>query len=156
MPLQVGDPAPDFTLIGQDGQPHSLSDYRGHWVLLYFYPRDDTPGCTKEACGIRDQYAAFQQSDIVVLGVSVDSVRSHERFASKYHLPFTLLADEETRVVRQYGVWARKKFMGREFDGTHRSSFLIDPDGQIAKTYEKVKPVEHAGEVLRDRLAVDR
>lgn len=140
--------APDFTLPDQTGKEHSLSDYTGRWVLLYFYPKDDTPGCTKEACGIRDNFAAFKRKGIVVLGVSTDSVKSHGKFVQKYNLPFTLLADEDKKVVELYGVWGKKKFMGREYLGTLRNSYLIGPDGKIQKIYEGVKPEEHAAEVL--------
>ncbi|MBI2448470.1 thioredoxin-dependent thiol peroxidase [Candidatus Microgenomates bacterium] len=140
--------APEFTLSDQKGEKHSLSDYKGRWVLLYFYPKDDTPGCTTEACTLRDNFADFKKAGIVVLGVSTDGVKSHDKFAKKYELPFTLLADEEKKVVALYGVWGKKKFMGREYMGTNRMSFLINPEGKIAKIYEKVKPAEHAGEVL--------
>ncbi|MFQ5614252.1 MAG: thioredoxin-dependent thiol peroxidase, partial [Anaerolineae bacterium] len=149
-------PAPDFGLPDQSGQVHRLADYRGRWVLLYFYPRDDTPGCTKEACAIRDNYAGFEQLEAKVLGVSTDPVKSHARFANKYALPFTLLADEDKAVVENYGVWGQKKFMGREFMGTHRVSFLIDPEGVIAKVYDKVKPQAHAEEVLNDLQALSQ
>ena len=151
MPLHAGDIAPDFTLPDQDGAMHRLADYRGRWVLLYFYPKDDTPGCTTEACGIRDQYATFAQRKFVVLGVSVDPVARHQKFVEKYHLPFALLADTEKEVVRAYGVWGKKKFLGREYLGTKRVSFLIAPDGTIAKIYEEVKPAVHAREVLVDQ-----
>ena len=119
-------------------------------MLLYFYPKDDTPGCTKEACAIRDTYAEFKKVKAVVLGVSTDSVTSHAKFAKKFNLPFTLLADEEKKVAKAYGVWGKKKFMGREYMGTHRTSFLIDPQGMIAKVYVEVKPEMHAEEVLKD------
>lgn len=150
MKLKVGQPAPDFELPDQNGDMHKLSDERGKWVLLYFYPKDDTPGCTKEACAIRDNFPDFKKVKAAVLGVSVDSVKSHKKFSEKYKLPFTLLADEEKEVVKLYGVWGKKKFMGREYDGTLRTSFLIDPEGAIAKIYENVKPATHAGEVLAD------
>ena len=148
--LQVGDPAPDFTLADQNTANHKLSRYRGKWILLYFYPRDNTPGCTKEACAIRDVWADYNDNDIVVLGVSTDSVASHKKFEDKHSLPFTLLADENKEVVKAYGVWQPKKLAGREFLGTKRISFLIDPDGKIAKVYEKVKPATHAEDVLAD------
>ncbi|MBI3633147.1 MAG: thioredoxin-dependent thiol peroxidase [Candidatus Vogelbacteria bacterium] len=148
--IKVGEKAPEFKLQDQNGKLHSLSDYGGKWVLLYFYPKDDTPGCTKEACMIRDDFFNFEKISTVVLGVSTDSVKSHKKFEEKYHLPFTLLADEEKDVVNKYGVWAEKKFMGRKYMGTLRTSFLIDPKGKIAKIYENVKPIEHAAEVLRD------
>lgn len=149
--LKEGSKAPDFTLQDQDGKAHTLSSYAGKWVLLYFYPKDDTPGCTKEACTIRDSYERFKRSTLVVLGVSTDSVKSHQKFREKHSLPFTLLADVDKSVVRAYGVWGKKKFMGREYMGTSRMSFLIDPDGKIAKVYEKVKPAAHAAEVLADK-----
>jgi peroxiredoxin Q/BCP len=146
----VGEIAPNFTLPDQDGVMHTLSSYRGKWVLLYFYPKDDTPGCTIEACTIRDQFEDFKKIDIVVLGVSTDTVVSHKKFATAYELPFTLLADEHKEVIGQYGVFGEKKFMGRTYMGTARSSFLIDPSGKIVKVYEKVKPELHAAEVLAD------
>ncbi|MHB8660583.1 MAG: thioredoxin-dependent thiol peroxidase [Minisyncoccota bacterium] len=150
----VGQQALDFTLPDQDGAAHSLSSYKGKWVLLYFYPKDDTPGCTIEACTIRDQFKDFKKIDAVVLGVSTDSVASHKKFATAYELPFTLLADEHKEVVGQYGVFGEKKFMGKTYMGTSRTSFLIDPSGKIAKVYEKVKPEKHAAEVLADLAAL--
>lgn len=145
-----GTPAPDFTLFDQDGSAHTLSAYQGKRVLLYFYPKDDTPGCTKEACMLRDALPDFTKLDAVVFGVSVDSVKSHKKFAEKYGLPFTLLADEGKEVVYAYGVWGKKKMMGREYDGIFRTSFLIAPDGSILKVYENVKPELHAAQVLAD------
>lgn len=150
MALHVGLRAPAFALPDQNGKIHKLADYDGQWVLLYFYPKDDTPGCTVEACTIRDNWRAFKEAGIVVLGVSVDSMKSHKKFVEKYSLPFTLLADENKKIVKKYGVWAKKKFMGREYMGTKRWSFLIDPKGKIVKIYEDVKPAEHAAEVLGD------
>jgi peroxiredoxin Q/BCP len=150
MDIKAGDAAPGFSLPDQDGVVRSLGDYLGSWVLLYFYPKDDTPGCTKEACSLRDNLPDLKGLDCVVLGVSVDSVKSHRKFADKYGLPFTLLADEGKEVVGQYGVWGLKSMMGREYMGTMRTSFLIDPKGAVARVYEKVKPDEHAAEVLRD------
>jgi len=146
--MPLGSRAPDFTLPDQDGKMHNLSIYRGQWVLLYFYPKDDTPGCTKEACMIRDAFPHFENLNAVVLGVSVDSVASHKKFAEKHKLPFILLADEHKKVVNLYHVWATKQFMGREYDGTLRTSFLIDPEGKIAKVWVKVNPPESASEVL--------
>lgn len=146
----VGSKAPGFSLLDQDGVTRSLSDYRGQWVLLYFYPKDSTPGCTIEACTIRDQFKDFGEIGATVLGVSTDSVASHKKFAETFGLPFTLLADEHKEVVGQYGVFGEKKFMGRTYMGTSRTSFLINPDGIIAKVYEKVKPLTHAKEVLAD------
>ncbi|MGH7141349.1 MAG: thioredoxin-dependent thiol peroxidase [Minisyncoccia bacterium] len=148
--MNTGDTAPEFTLPDQDAKPHSLHDYRGRWVLLYFYPKDDTPGCTKEACMLRDNFPDFGALQAAVLGVSVDSVASHKKFAEKYSLPFTLLADENKVAVSAYGVWGKKKFAGREYEGVLRTSFLIDPEGKIAKIYEDVDPAVHAGEVLAD------
>ncbi|MBU6323680.1 MAG: thioredoxin-dependent thiol peroxidase [Patescibacteria group bacterium] len=150
-----GSPAPAFVLPDQDGKEHTLAEYRGRWVLLYFYPKDDTPGCTIEACAIRDQFKDFKKIGAEVLGVSTDSVASHKKFAQAYELPFTLLSDEHKEVVGSYGVFGEKKFMGKTYMGTSRTSFLIRPDGTIAKAYEKVKPEKHAAEVIADlkRLA---
>ncbi|MDP3402438.1 MAG: thioredoxin-dependent thiol peroxidase [bacterium] len=142
--------APDFTLLDQDGVPHTLSSHRGSYVLLYFYPKDDTPGCTKQACMLRDALPDFTSLNAIVYGISVDSVKSHKKFADKYGLPFMLLADEKKQVVNTYGVWGKKKMMGREYEGIFRTSFLIAPDGTIKKVYENVKPGMHAEEVLND------
>jgi len=150
MTLKIGQTAPEFALPDQEEKMHTLKDYRGQWVLLYFYPKDDTTGCTKEACAIRDEFPNFKKLKIKVLGVSADSVKSHKKFAEKYDLPFTLLADESREMIKKYGVWGKKKFMGCEYDGIFRNSFLINPEGKIAKIYEKVKPALHAEEVLRD------
>ena len=152
--LKEGELAPDFELPDQNGETHSLSRHRGEWILLYFYPKDDTPGCTKEACGIRDAYADFKENEIKVFGVSTDSVESHGKFAEKYTLPFTLLSDADKKAVSEYGTYGKKKFMGREYQGTLRTSFLIDPEGRIAKIYEDVKPEAHAEEILRDFRAL--
>jgi len=148
--LKVGDLAPDFTLLDQSDKKHSLSDYKGKWVLIYFYPKDDTPGCTKEACALRDNFPSFKKDKAVILGVSIDSASSHKKFIKKYELPFTLLVDEDKAMVNKYGVWAKKKFMGKEYIGTKRTSFLLNPQGKIAKIYENVKPAIHAEEVLQD------
>ncbi len=129
---------------------HTLAEYRGKWVLLYFYPKDDTPGCTIEACTIRDQFKDFKDIGAVVLGVSTDSVASHKKFTNAYELPFTLLADVNKEVVGEYGVFGEKKFMGRTYMGTNRTSFLINPKGEIAKVYQKAKPPQHAAEVIAD------
>ncbi len=145
-----GTKARNFMLPDQDGKMHTLTEYAGKWVVLYFYPKDDTPGCTVEACQFRDTFPKFQRSAAVVLGVSVDPVKKHAKFVTKYELPFTLLADEDKKVVELYGVWAEKKFMGREYMGILRTTFLIDPLGKIAKVYEGVKPDGHAEEVLQD------
>lgn len=150
MTISLHADAPDFSLPDQEGVVHSLIEERGKWVLLYFYPKDNTPGCTKEACVIRDAFPDFTSLHATVFGISVDTVKSHGAFAQKYHLPFFLLADERKEVVRAYGVYGMKKFMGREYQGTHRSSFLIDPQGKIAKIYENVKPESHAQQVIDD------
>lgn len=150
MGINVGEKAPDFNLSDQNGEFHSLKDQKGKWVLLYFYPRDNTPGCTKEACTIRDTFPDFMKLDIVVFGCSADSQESHKKFAEKQRLPFILLSDNEKKVMRAYGAWAKKKLLGREYMGIIRSSVLIDPKGKIAKIYSKVKPAEHAQEVLED------
>jgi peroxiredoxin Q/BCP len=152
--LKIGNKAPEFNLPDQDGNMHSLKEQKGKWVLLYFYPKDDTPGCTVEACSIRDNYSAFKKAGIVVYGMSADSVKKHAKFAEKYSLPFTLLSDESKDTLNAYKAWAKKKFMGREYMGILRNSFLIDPDGKIAKIYEGVKPTEHAAEVLADAKAM--
>ncbi|TVP67678.1 MAG: thioredoxin-dependent thiol peroxidase [Leptolyngbya sp. LCM1.Bin17] len=150
MPLAVGDPAPDFSLPDADGNTYSLADLKGQRVVLYFYPRDNTPGCTKEACGFRDQYAAYQGKDVVVLGVSTDDAKSHGKFISKYNLPFPLLVDEGGAVASRYGVYGLKKFMGKEYMGITRSTFIIGADGTLKKIYAKVKAETHAETVLAD------
>ena len=129
--MKLNQAAPDFTLPDKNGKMHTLSDYAGKWVLLYFYPKDDTPGCTQEACGFRDTYASFKQGGVVVLGVSIDSMQRHSQFVKKFKLPFTLLADEQKKVVKLYHVWGKKKFMGHEYLGTFRHSFLIIPKALI-------------------------
>jgi len=126
----------------------SLNEFLGRHVVLFFYPKDDTPGCTKEACAFRDEHAQFEEADAVVLGVSCDSVAKHDKFISKFDLPFLLLSDEDQTIVNAYGSWGPKKFMGKEYEGIHRISFLIDPQGKIQKIWPKVKPEEHAAEVL--------
>ncbi len=146
--LQPGDQAPAFTAFTQSGEKVSLSDFKGKPVILYFYPRDDTPGCTKEACAFRDEFAEFKKKGAVVLGVSIDSVKSHAKFAAKYKLPFTLLADEDKQLVQAYGAWGQKSFMGRRYMGTFRVTFLIGEDGRIKNIWPLVKPAEHANEVL--------
>ncbi len=151
--MRVTQKAPAFTLPDQDGVMHSLKDYAGQWVLIYFYPKDDTPGCTKEACALRDEFPTFGKLKAKIFGVSADTVASHKKFATKYKLPFTLLADPEKTMIESYGVWQKKKFMGREYMGIARSSFLINPEGKIEKIYEKVNPLTHADEVLADLKA---
>jgi peroxiredoxin Q/BCP len=142
--------APSFSLPDQNGIVHSLSDYSGKWVIVYFYPKDDTPGCTKEACGFRDVAVEYTNKNVVVLGISKDSVESHKRFAEKHHLTFPLLSDETKDVIESYGAWGEKKFMGRVFNGIKRISFLIGPDQLIKKEYSKVDVFSHAKEILRD------
>lgn len=154
--LQPQDLAPSFELQDQNGKLHRLTDYKGKWVLLYFYPKDLTPGCTIEACSFRDQFSEFKKLGVVVLGVSKDSVQRHETFASKYELPFPLLSDSDGVVCEAYGVLGKKKFLGHEFLGIRRWSFLINPQGKIAKVYETVKPKLHPREVLRDWEAMSR
>jgi len=140
--------APEFTLLDETGINRSLQDYKGKWVVLYFYPKDDTPGCTTEACNFRDDYSAYEKAGVTILGVSKDSPKSHAKFKAKYQLPFTLLADEEHKVAELYGVWGRKKYMGKEYDGMFRTTYLIDPEGKIIKVFENVKPADHSAEVL--------
>jgi len=146
--LREGDNAPEFTAATNDGGQVSLSDFRGRNVILYFYPKDDTPGCTKEACGFRDEFAAFEKKGAVVFGVSADSAKSHGKFVAKYRLPFQLLADEDRKIVQAYGVWGEKSFLGKKYQGTHRVTFLIGPEGKIKRIWAAVKPAEHAQEVL--------
>jgi peroxiredoxin Q/BCP len=146
--LKEGDVAPAFTVATNGGEKISLADYKGKNVILYFYPKDDTPGCTKEACAFRDNFAEFKKRGAVVLGVSTDPVKSHDKFVEKFKLPFTLLADEDKKIVEAYGVWGEKSFMGRKYMGTNRVTFLIGQDGKIKKIWPQVKPEEHAEEVL--------
>jgi peroxiredoxin Q/BCP len=148
MPISAGQPAPDFTLQDDTGAVRHLSDYRGKVVVLYFYPKDDTTGCTTEACNFRDDYSTYTQAGVEILGVSPDDVKSHDKFKSKYHLPFPLLADEGHQVCDLYGVWGPKKFMGRSYEGVLRTTFLIGPDGNILKVFENVKPADHSKEIL--------
>ena len=150
MSVHAQDQAPDFMLPDQGGAIHTLSSYRGRWVLLYFYPKDDTPGCTKESCMLRDAMPRFDNLHAHVFGISADTVESHAKFAEKYKLPFPLLSDPERKVVEAYGVWGEKTFMGKTYAGIHRTSFLIDPEGVVRKVYEKVRPEVHAEEVLAD------
>jgi len=146
--LSVGDEAPNFRSTDQDGKPVSLADFRGRRVVLYFYPKDDTPGCTKEACSFRDVWAQFRKRKVDVLGVSVDDEKSHKKFAEKFSLPFTLVADPDKAIVRDYGVWGQKSMYGRKYMGTHRVTYLIDEKGKIAAVWPKVKPEGHAEEIL--------
>lgn len=148
MPIAAGIPAPDFELLDDTGAPRKLSDFRGRNVVLYFYPKDDTPGCTKEACKFRDDYSAYEKAGVAILGVSPDDVKSHAKFKKKFQLQFPLLADEGHKVCDLYGVWGPKKFMGREYDGVLRTTFLIDESGNIVKVFENVRPAEHSTELL--------
>jgi peroxiredoxin Q/BCP len=146
--LKEGDVAPKFSVATSGGGKISLADFKGQNVILYFYPKDDTPGCTKEACAFRDNFAEFKKKGAVVLGVSPDSIKSHDKFADKFKLPFTLLSDEDKKIVEAYGVWGEKTFMGRNYLGVYRVTFLIGPDGKIKKIWPNVKPDEHVEEVL--------
>lgn len=140
--------APQFNLPDQDGQTHTLTDYKGKWLIVYFYPKDDTPGCTKEACNFRHGYQMFAERDVAIVGISKDSVASHKKFAEKYQLNFPLLADESTETIKAFGAWTEKGFMGRP--GIVRNTYLINPEGELVKEYIKVKPELHADEILKD------
>ena len=146
--LNENTPAPDFTLPDAAGTPHSLADFRGQWVVLYFYPRDNTPGCTRQACAFANAYGAFQAKNAAVIGISKDSAASHQKFAQKYELPFLLLADPELQAIQAYGVWQEKKLYGKVSMGVVRSTYVIDRDGVIEKVMPKVKPDTNAGEIL--------
>lgn len=146
--------APNFSLPDQFGNIRKLSDFAGKWLVLYFYPQDDTPGCTREACEFRDDYDVLEQAGVEVVGVSKDDVASHAKFAEKYHLNFPLLADESTKTLEAYGAWGPKKFMGKEYIGTTRKTVIINPDGDIAKEYPKVTPAGHSKKVLDDLAAL--
>jgi peroxiredoxin Q/BCP len=146
--IKEGTTAPAFKTTDADGETVNLKELKGQKVVLYFYPKDDTPGCTKEACSFRDAWAKFKKRGITVLGVSPDSEASHKKFETKYKLPFTLLADKDHAIAEAYGVWGEKKFMGRTYMGVLRTTFLIDEKGKIKKVFEKVKPEDHANEVL--------
>ncbi len=148
MPIPAGKPAPDFELQDDAGARRKLSDFRGKPLILYFYPKDDTPGCTTEACNFRDDYSAYQKAGVTILGVSPDSIESHARFKTKYGLPFPLLADEDHKICDLYGVWGPKKYMGREYEGVLRTTFLIDAQGRISHVYEDVRPAQHSTELL--------
>ncbi len=148
MPISSGIHAPEFELFDDTHTPRRLSDFKGQPVILYFYPADDTPGCTKEACGFRNDYSVYQKAGVTILGVSPDPVKSHVKFMEKYQLPFPLLADDGHHVCDAYGVWGPKKFMGKEYEGVLRTTFLIDSNGKIAHVFENVRPAEHSAEVL--------
>ena len=142
--------APHFELLDQDGKTHSLADYAGSWLVIYFYPKDDTPGCTKEACSFRDAYSNFLKNDINVLGVSKDTVSSHQKFSHTFALPFPLLSDPDHSMLASFGAWGKKTFMGKLFYGILRKTFIINPHGEIVKIYDDVDPAMHADEVLHD------
>lgn len=142
--------APDFSLQDQNGNTHSLTQYAGKWVIVYFYPKDATPGCTKEACSFRDGRQMLEDAGAIVLGISKDSVASHKKFSDAHKLNFTLLSDPTAATIQTYGAWGKKKFMGREYDGILRNTYLINPHGEIIKTYEGVNPLTHVGDVLAD------
>lgn len=146
--LKVGDKAPEFTSIDQEGKEVSLSDYAGKRVVIYFYPKDNTPGCTTQACNLRDNYSALKKAGIVILGVSADSIQSHQKFIQKFELPFTLLSDEDHKLLNLYGVWGEKKFMGRIYDGIHRTTFVLDENHIIQSIIEKPKTKDHTAEIL--------
>jgi len=148
MVLSAGVTAPEFQLKDSKGIIHNLSDYEGQTIVLYFYPKDDTPGCTKEACAFRDTYQDFKDAGVEVIGISPDSEKSHTKFSEKYELPFTLLSDPNHEICEAYGVWGLKKYMGREYEGVYRTTFIIGPKGEIKRVFENVKPSEHVEEVL--------
>ncbi len=148
MLLEINSPAPDFSLEDETGKVHTLSEFRGKPVVLYFYPKDDTPGCTTEACSFRDDYDTYTEAGVTILGVSPDSVSSHAKFKQKYNLPFSLLADTGHKICDEYGTWGRKKFMGKEYDGVLRTTYLIGADGNILKVFPDVKPAGHSMQVL--------
>ena len=148
MPILSGIPAPEFKMLDDTNTLRKLSDYRGKNVVLYFYPKDDTPGCTKEACNFRDDYSAYEKAGVVILGVSPDSVESHVKFKKKFQLQFPLLVDDGHKVCDLYDVWGPKKFMGKEYEGVLRTTFLIDPGGKIKDVFENVRPAEHSADLL--------
>ena len=146
--LNVGDKAPNFVALNEFGQSTSLSDFLGKKVILYFYPKDMTPGCTAESCNLGENYSLLQEKGFIVLGVSPDSSKSHQKFIGKYNLPFSLIADEDKAVIKAFGVWGPKKFMGKEYEGVHRTTFIIDEDGIIEKVFTKVKTKDHTHQIL--------
>jgi len=148
MMLEIGKKAPDFTLPDFEGKKHKLSDYRGKPVVLYFYPKDNTSGCTKEACSFRDNFSVYKKAGVTVLGVSIDDEKSHEKFINKYELPFTLLSDKDKKVVQKYGVWAEKSMYGKKYWGTLRKTFVLDEEGNIVHIFNKVNTATHAQDVL--------
>ena len=148
--LKVGEKAPDFKGIIQTGETVSLSDYKGKKLVIYFYPKDNTPGCTAESCNLSENYQLFQSKGYEILGVSADDEKSHVKFIKKYSLPFNLIADTDRKMIEAYGCWGPKKFMGREYDGIHRKTFVIDEKGMVAAVFEKVKTKDHANQILSE------
>ena len=153
MVLEVGQKAPEFSLVDNEGQAHRLSDYQGQTIVVYFYPKDDTPGCTKEACSFRDSYEDYRKAGVEIIGISPDSEKSHSKFKKKHDLRFVLLSDPEHQVCEAFGVWGLKKMYGREYEGVFRTTFIIGPDGTIKRVFENVKPSDHSEEVLAEVLA---
>lgn len=148
--LYPGDQLPQFSLPDQNNQIRTSEEFMGKWLIVYFYPKDDTPGCTKEACAFRDAFSELQKRGVQVIGISKDSVLSHQKFAGKYHLNFPLLSDMGKETIKAFGALGMKKFMGREFEGVFRKTFLFDPQGKISHVYENVNPINHAGAILKD------
>jgi peroxiredoxin Q/BCP len=154
--LEVGDDSPVFTYKDAKGVEYRSDELLGSYYIVYFYPKDNTPGCNKEACGFRDRYADLQNLGLTVIGVSCDDEKSHQKFRDKFNLPFAMVADTDQKMVKEFGVWGKKSFMGKAYEGIHRVSYLIDPQGQICKVYPKVKPEVHASEVQQDLLDILR
>jgi peroxiredoxin Q/BCP len=148
--LKVGDKVPDFSVLNDQGKPVSLSDYQGKKLVVFFYPKANTPGCTMEACNLRDHYSLLKEKGYELLGVSADSVKKQESFKNKYQFPFPLLADENKVVINAFGVWGPKKFMGKAYDGIHRMTFLINENGVVERVIDKVKTKDHAAQILED------
>ena len=146
--LKTGEKAPSFKLQDSEGKVYSLEEYQGKTIVVYFYPKDDTPGCTKEACSFRDDYSAFKEAGVEIIGISPDTIESHQKFSEKYDLPFTLLADPDHKVSEAYEVWGQKKSFGREYEGVFRTTFIIGPESKIKRVFENVKPSDHSQEVL--------
>jgi thioredoxin-dependent peroxiredoxin len=150
MKLKIGDKAPGIESVDQHGNQVSLKDFKGSMVILYFYPKDDTPGCTAEACNLRDNYGLLLEKGFKIIGVSADSASSHQKFADKYSLPFSLIPDTDKKILNDYGVWGKKKFMGREYDGINRTTFIISEEGNILKIFDKVQTKEHSDQILAE------